>query len=99
MSNITVWTTPNCNQCKQTIRFFEKDGISPRINDLSAPENLDKLKEIKAAGHHQAPYVETPTDAWSGLRPDKIVQAVSQERQATPNPSLQSPTHTRDMST
>ncbi|MGZ1491266.1 hypothetical protein [Brevibacterium sediminis] len=98
MSNITVWATPQCSKCKSTINFFKNAGFSPTVKDLSAPENLDKLKQIKAAGHATAPYVETPTGSWSDLRPDKIAQAIAAERAAEPSPALQSPTHSHDLS-
>lgn len=98
MSNITVWAAPQCGKCESTISFFKGAGYSPNVKDLSAPENLDKLKEIKAAGHREAPYVETPTDSWSGLRPDKIAEAIAVERTATPSPAVQPPSHAQDLS-
>ncbi|WP_350270833.1 NrdH-redoxin [Brevibacterium sp. CBA3109] len=98
MSNITVWTAPQCGKCESTISFFKGAGFPPNIKDLSAPENLDKLKEIKAAGHSQAPYVETPTDSWSGLRPDKIAQTIAVERAAAPSPAVHSPSHSQELS-
>lgn len=98
MPNITVWTTPQCGNCRNTINFFKNAGFPPDVKDLSAPENLDKLKEIRAAGHATAPYVETPTDSWSGLRPDKISQAIAAERASAPSPAVEAPTHSHDMS-
>lgn len=98
MSNITVWTAPQCDRCKSTINFFKNAGFPPTIKDLSAPEHLDKLKELKAAGNTQAPFVETPTDSWSGLRPDKIVNAIAVERASAPSPAMQQPSSTHDVS-
>lgn len=98
MSNITVWTAPQCPNCTRTVDYFKGAGIQVDTRDLSAPENLSKLQELKDTGRREAPFVETPNDSWSGLRLDKMVQAVAVERASAPTPAPQQPGHTHDVS-
>lgn len=67
---IKVWSTPNCVQCMQTKKQFDKLGIKYESLDLT--EHPDKLEEFKARGLLQAPIVETDIKVWSGFRLDKI---------------------------
>lgn len=65
---ITVWTNPQCVQCDATKRRFNNDGIA--YETRSIPDTPGKADEFKAAGHMQAPVVETPWVTWHGYRPD-----------------------------
>lgn len=67
---IKVWSTPNCVQCMQTKKQFDKLGIKYESLDLT--EHPGKLEEFKALGLLQAPIVETDIKVWSGFRLDKI---------------------------
>jgi glutaredoxin-like protein NrdH len=67
---IKVWSTPNCVQCMQTKKQFDKLGIKYESLDLT--EHPDKLEEFKAQGLMQAPIVETDIKVWSGFRLDRI---------------------------
>lgn len=99
VSHITVWTAPNCPGCKSTLNFFKTAGVPVQTRDLSAPENRQKLEALRAADIKQAPYVETPTDAWSGLRADKILSACNEYRAHSPSPATAGPTQTQEVST
>lgn len=67
---ITVFTKPHCPQCDATKRQFDKLGLPYETVDLS--ENPSTLDQLHEAGFRQAPVVITPTDSWSGYRPDLI---------------------------
>ena len=69
---ITIYTTPNCMGCAATKRQFDKMGVDYLVIDLS--ERPDLVENFKAQGLAQAPIVQTTTDTWSGMRPDKIKQ-------------------------
>lgn len=67
---ITVWELPNCVQCQQTKKEFQKRGI------IFSTKRLDKsskaIERFKELGLLQAPIVETDTKRWSGFRLEKI---------------------------
>lgn len=65
---ITVWELPNCVQCNQTKREFDKRGIVYKVRKLT-PKAVDKFLAI---GFTSAPIVETDAKRWSGFRLDKI---------------------------
>lgn len=67
---VTVYTKPGCVQCNATYRALDKKGIP--YNSLDISKDDEALERLKALGHMQAPVVETPTDSWTGFRPDKI---------------------------
>lgn len=67
---VTVYSKPSCVQCTASYRELDKHGIEYEVIDLST--NPDALEEIKTLGHLQAPVVVTPTENWSGFRPDLI---------------------------
>lgn len=67
---ITVYSTPNCSQCRMTYKALERAGIAYEVIDLS--QDADKLEELRQQGFMQAPIVMAGTETWSGFRPDKI---------------------------
>lgn len=71
-ADITIYTTPNCMGCAATKRQFDKMGVDYLVIDLS--ERPDLVENFKAQGLARAPIVQTSTDTWSGMRPDKIKQ-------------------------
>lgn len=68
MMKITVWELPNCVQCMQTKREFDKRGIIYTARKLT-PKAADKFL---AMGFTSAPIIETDAKRWSGFRLDKI---------------------------
>jgi glutaredoxin-like protein NrdH len=65
---ITVWELPNCVQCKQTKKEFDKRGIIYSTRKLT-PKAVDKFLAI---GFTAAPIVETDDRRWAGFRLDRI---------------------------
>ena len=68
--SIVVWELPNCVQCQQTKKEFDKRGI------IYTSKRLDKSAKATARfrelGLLQAPIVETDKKRWSGFRLEKI---------------------------
>jgi glutaredoxin-like protein NrdH len=62
MMKITVWELPNCVQCNQTKREFDKLGVIYSTRKLT-PKAVDRFL---ALGYTAAPIVETD-DRRSGL--------------------------------
>jgi glutaredoxin-like protein NrdH len=65
---ITVWELPNCVQCKQTKKEFDKRGIIYFTRKLT-PKAVDRFLAI---GFTAAPIVETDDRRWAGFRLDRI---------------------------
>jgi glutaredoxin-like protein NrdH len=65
---ITLWELPNCVQCNQTKKEFDKRGIVYTARKLT-PKAVDRFL---AMGLTSAPIVETDAKRWSGFRLGKI---------------------------
>lgn len=67
---VTLYTTPNCVQCRQTAKQFEKRGIVfDSLNLENHPELVDQFKSL---GYLAAPIVIADGMSWSGFRMNKI---------------------------
>lgn len=67
---ITVWVLPNCVQCNQTKKEFDKLGIDYQVRELNRnPKAVERFKEL---GLISAPIVETDDRRWSGFRLNRI---------------------------
>lgn len=71
--SVTVYTKPDCVQCRATFRALDKAGIKY--------ESIDLMQDVKSfeyvrdfLGFVRAPVVVTPDDTWAGFNPDKINQ-------------------------
>lgn len=76
MLTVTVYSTPNCMQCKATYRQLDKLGIGYTVVDLAAPENAELLSWItEDLGYDAAPVVvvdQDPDNHWNKYRPDRL---------------------------
>lgn len=74
-SALIVIGTESCVQCNATIRDLKAKGIAHvkvDASDLTSAE-LDELRARTHAGEKlQLPVVITPTQIWTGFRPDLI---------------------------
>lgn len=79
---ITVYSKPDCVQCKSTYRTLDKHGLKYTVVDVT----IDKAARatVKALGYQQAPVVWADGDHWSGFRPDRIkaIPKLRAEREA-----------------
>lgn len=70
MMKITVWEKPNCVQCAQTKKEFDKRGIIYQVRRLDkSPKAIQRFLEL---GFMSAPIIETDDRRWSGFRLDRI---------------------------
>jgi glutaredoxin-like protein NrdH len=72
MSKITVWSKPNCVQCKAVYRALDRvAGLTYTVKNL--PDFPEKLQEFIDAGHTSAPVVEADGhETFAGFNPDAI---------------------------
>ncbi|WP_280389814.1 glutaredoxin family protein [Nocardia wallacei] len=73
MPQITVYSRPNCQPCRMTIRQLEKLG-APYVK-VDVTEDSEAAERIKALGYLQAPVVVVGDEHWSGFKPQKIAWA------------------------
>lgn len=52
-----------------TKRWLEQHGIGYTTDDITRPDNLEKMKSL---GFMEAPVVMVDGSGWSGFRPDKL---------------------------
>ncbi|NKX94249.1 glutaredoxin-like protein NrdH [Sanguibacter hominis ATCC BAA-789] len=82
-ATITVYSKPACVQCDATLRALEKRGIAYELVDLTA--DADALESVRAMGYQQVPVVvASPSEHWSGYRPERIAALASRSENATP---------------
>lgn len=70
MISIVVWEKPNCVQCMQTKKEFDKRGIQYKTRRLD--KSAKAIQRFLDMGFSAAPIVETDDRRWSGFRLDKI---------------------------
>ncbi|ONI65409.1 NrdH-redoxin [Leifsonia sp. ALI-44-B] len=73
-AKVTVYSKPNCQQCRMTYTMLDRAEVEYVVVDVS--ENAEALRYItEELGYSQAPVVvdeHTNENHWSGFRPDKI---------------------------
>lgn len=75
MPEITVYSRPDCQPCKATIRKLNELGADyQKVNLTEDPEALDYVKSL---GYTGAPVVVAGERHWAGYSPDKIMKAVA----------------------
>ncbi|WP_328813555.1 glutaredoxin-like protein NrdH [Rhodococcus sp. NBC_00297] len=76
MSGITVYTKPNCQQCRSTFRALDKAGLDYTAVDISA--DTEARDYVMALGYLVAPVVVVDADThWSGYRDDRLSELVA----------------------
>jgi glutaredoxin-like protein NrdH len=73
---ISLYTTPNCPQCRITKKMLDDAGVQYELVDLS--KDAGAMEMVKELGYVAAPVVITETKHWSGFRHDQIIQAIAQ---------------------
>lgn len=71
---ITVYSKPQCPQCRMTYLALDRRGIEYHVVDVAAPENAAALAYVsEELGYSTAPVVVVDDhDHWGGFRPDLI---------------------------
>ena len=70
MSNVTVYSKPNCPQCTQTKKKLEQKGIAFEVIDIS--QDKKAAQTVNDLGYRQVPVVVSGENHWSGFRPDLL---------------------------
>jgi glutaredoxin-like protein NrdH len=72
--SVTVYSMPNCVQCKNTYAFLDKYGVDYTTIDIK--EDPSAMLILEKYNFQSAPVVvvenEDNEDAWCGFRGDKI---------------------------
>ena len=72
--SVTVYSKPNCHQCKMTIQYFNDRGVTPNVVDISKDSEAEQY--VKTMGIRNMPIVETANNVrWGGFQPDEIKKA------------------------
>lgn len=81
---ITVYSTPNCAQCRMTKHILERDGINytpvDLTTDLDAHRFVTRDLGYKAAPVVYAIYPDGHTEHWSGLQPARLANYIEATR-------------------
>jgi len=72
--SVIIYTLPNCAQCDQTKKAFERAGVP--FGELKIDDSEDLMRQVKEMGYMSAPVVVTDFGSWSGFRPDRIKETV-----------------------
>lgn len=75
MTEVVVYTQPDCQPCKATLRRFREAGVV--VKELPA---ADYTGLLKAMGHQSAPVVMDGVTHWHGYRPDLIDNTINTRR-------------------
>lgn len=77
---ITVYTKPQCMQCRATFKTLDKHAIDYTAIDVTSdPEAFDYVTEL---GYSSVPVVVTDTAHWGGFRPDALAELARQDAPA-----------------
>ena len=88
---ITVYSKPDCMQCRMTYRAFDAKGLDYQVVDVT--ESANALEFVKELGYLTAPVsVVSEHDHWGGFRPDHIDRVAAGER---PRAKRSRPSHGR----
>ena len=73
---ITVYSKPDCMQCRMTYRALDSQGLPYEVIDVT--ESDAALTYVKELGYLTAPVVVVSEhDHWGGFRPDNIDRVAS----------------------
>lgn len=74
MSDIIVYSKPNCQQCEMTKNLLKSKGAEYSVVDIT--QDQDAYDLILGLGYRQVPVVVAGQAHWSGFNPSNISQAV-----------------------
>lgn len=75
VTDITVWSLPDCQGCRLTVALFKKLGVEVSVQDLST--DPERAADFRGRGLLSAPVVETADLVWSGFRPEVVRQVAA----------------------
>lgn len=69
---VTVYTKPDCVQCRFTIQSLKSKNIHHEVIDVTQDDTaFDHVIEL---GYRQMPVVESQTGHWAGFQPEMLKQ-------------------------
>lgn len=68
--SVTVYTKPDCVQCKYTKVFLDRNMVS--YNEIDVEQNPTSAEQLRLKGIRALPYVVTDHEAWQGFKLDKL---------------------------
>ena len=73
---ITVYSKPDCQQCRMTYLALDAKGLDYQVVDVT--ESANALEFVKELGYLAAPViVVSEHDHWTGFRPDNIARVAA----------------------
>ncbi|RLK47644.1 glutaredoxin family protein [Microbacterium telephonicum] len=82
--DITVWTKPNCVQCRLVKHRLTQAGVTYTERDITAPEHAADLAHFKSLGYMSAPITEYEDTAFPGFVPAEIDRIAAAWKTAHP---------------
>ena len=70
MSEVVIYTMPNCVQCNATKKYCDDKNIEYTTVDISTDPSAYNL--VSSLGYKQAPVVIAGDSHWSGFRLDML---------------------------
>lgn len=75
---ISLYTTPNCPQCRISKKMLDEAKVEYKVVDLS--QDAEAMAMVKEMGYTAAPVVVAGDAHWSGFRHDRLVNVIAQYR-------------------
>lgn len=75
MSDLTIYTQPNCTQCEQTKRFLDARKIDYSSVDIT--EDKEAYEKVIGMGYKSVPVVTFGNEHWSGFKFDRLMAIVN----------------------
>lgn len=75
---ISLYTTPNCPQCRISKKMLDEAKVEYKVVDLS--QDAEAMAMVKEMGYTAAPVVVAGDSHWSGFRHDRMLNAIAQYR-------------------
>lgn len=90
-TRVTVWTKPNCQQCRMVKHRLEAASVEFEERDLTAPEHARDLRHFIGIGYQSAPITEYRYLAVPGFVPAEIDRVIETWRADQAGAPLLSP--------
>lgn len=82
--DVTVWTKPDCVQCRAVKRRLAEAGVPFTERDITAPEHAADLAYFKGLGYRSAPITEHMAALAAGYVPAEIDRIITAWRAGHP---------------
>ena len=71
MTDIAVYSMPNCEPCKATKKWLARNGIPFEERDVSSSSDAH-LAALQRLGYRSVPVVVAGTQHWQGFDPSRL---------------------------